>query len=183
MIICGYGRIGQSVAHFLDEEKVPFIALDLDSVRVREARTAGEPVYYGDATDRDILEALGLEHARLVVISHDDVSAALKVLNHLRAVRPGLPVMVRTRDEGRVEELQAAGALEVVPETLEAGLMIASQALLLLDAPLSRVMRRIQEQRSGRYRLMREFFRGDELTQKPDGLRIGTEGRSTRWLN
>lgn len=168
VIICGYGRIGQSVAHFLQEEKIPYIALDLDSVRVREAHTAGEPVYYGDATERDILEALGLGRARLVVISHDDVSAALKMLGHLRSVRPSLPVMVRTRDESRVEDLQAAGALEVVPETLEAGLMIASQALLLLDVPLSRVMRRIQEQRSGRYHLMREFFRGDPLAQGPE---------------
>lgn len=168
VIICGYGRIGQSVAHFLQEEKIPYIALDLDSVRVREAHTAGEPVYYGDATERDILEALGLERARLVVISHDDVSAALQVLAHLRSARPNLPVMVRTRDESQVEELQNAGALEVVPETLEAGLMIASQALLLLDVPLSRVMRRIQEQRSGRYHLMREFFRGDPLAQGPE---------------
>lgn len=168
VIVCGYGRIGQSVAHFLQEEKIPYIALDLDSVRVREAHIAGEPVYYGDATERDILEALGLERARLVVISHDDVSAARQVLAHLKSVRPDLPVMVRTRDESQVEELQAAGALEVVPETLEAGLMIASQALLLLDVPLSRVMRRIQEQRSGRYHLMREFFRGDPLAQGPE---------------
>jgi len=76
--------------------------------------------------------------------------------------------MVRTRDETHVRELEAAGALEVVPETLEAGLMIASQALLLLDVPRSRVMRRIQEQRSSRYRLMREFFRGDILSQNPE---------------
>lgn len=165
VIICGYGRIGQNVARLLGEEKIPFIALDLDSVLVREAHTAGEPVYYGDATEHDILDALGLERARLVVISHDDVAAALKVLNYLRVVRPNLPVMVRTRDESRVEELEAAGALEVVPETLEAGLMIASQTLLLLDVPLSRVLRRIQKQRSSRYRLMREFFRGDELAE------------------
>lgn len=168
VIICGYGRIGQSVGRFLEEEKIPFIALDLDPLRVREAHTAGEPVYYGDATQRDILDALGLERARLVVISHDDVGAALKMLNYLHALRPTLPVMVRTRDESQVEELQAAGALEVVPETLEAGLMIASQALLLLDVPMSRVARRIRLQRSGRYRLMREFFRGDELSEKPE---------------
>lgn len=168
VIICGYGRIGQSVGHFLQEENIPFIALDMDPLRVREAHTAGEPVYYGDASQRDILDALGLERARLVVISHDDVNAALKVLAYLRSQRPSLPVMVRTRDESHVEELQAAGALEVVPETLEAGLMIASQALLLLDVPVSRVMHRIELQRSGSYRLMREFFRGDELTENPE---------------
>ncbi|MFC3607277.1 cation:proton antiporter domain-containing protein [Stutzerimonas tarimensis] len=163
VIILGYGRIGQSVAHLLGEENMPFIALDLDAVRVREAHGAGEPVYYGDASDRTMLELLGLNRARLVIISHDDVAASLKALEYLRTLRPDLPVMVRTRDETRVEELQQAGATEVVPETLEAGLMIASQALLLLDIPPSQVMRRIQEQRSSKYRLIREFFRGDDL--------------------
>jgi len=164
VIICGYGRIGQGVAHFLQEEKIPFIALDLNTSRVREAHKAGDPVYYGDAADPAILDNLGLTRARLIVISHDDVTAALKILDYLSGARPDLPVMVRTRDESRVQELKAAGALEVVPETLEAGLMIASQVLLLLDIPQSRVIRRIQEQRSAKYSLMREFFPGDDVS-------------------
>jgi CPA2 family monovalent cation:H+ antiporter-2 len=160
-IICGYGRIGQSVGHLLEEEKIPYVALDLDPLRVRQARGAGEPVYYGDASERDILEAVGLSRARLVVVSHEDLAAALKVLHHVLALRPDLPVMVRTRDESHVEEIRQAGAAEVVPETLEASLMIAAHALLLLDVPRSRVMRRILEQQTGRYRLLREFFLGD----------------------
>jgi CPA2 family monovalent cation:H+ antiporter-2 len=161
VIICGYGRIGQSLGHFLEEEKIPYVALDLDAPRVREARIAGEPVYYGDSSERDLLEAVGVASARLVVVSHEDVLSAHKVLQHARALRPDLPVMVRTRDETHVEELRRAGATEVVPETLEAGMMIASHALLLLNVPLSRVVRRMQALRSSRYRLLREFFRGD----------------------
>jgi monovalent cation:H+ antiporter-2, CPA2 family len=161
VIICGYGRIGQNVAHFLEKEHIPYVALDLDPARVKEAHAAGARVFYGDAAERDILEAVGLKTARLVVISHEDVSSALKVLHHLRAVRADLPVMVRTRDETRVRELRTAGAAEVVPETLEASLMIAAHALLLLDVPISRVVRRVREQREGRYRLLREFFRSD----------------------
>jgi len=165
VIIFGYGRIGQSVAHLLGEENIPYIALDLDSVRVREAYRAGEPVYYGDATERNILELLGLDRARLVIISHDDVATSLKILQQLKVYRPELPVMVRTRDESRVDELLKAGAQEVIPETLETGLTIASHALLLLNIPPSQVMQHIQEQRSSRYRLIREFFRGDTLTE------------------
>ncbi|CAG1019759.1 partial Glutathione-regulated potassium-efflux system protein KefC, partial [Burkholderiaceae bacterium] len=176
VIICGFGRIGQGVAHFLDEERIPFVALDLDPARVREAHLAGEPVYYGDSAEGDILDAVGVERARLVVVSHEDLAAALKVLHHVRRRRPELPVMVRTRDESHVDELRAAGATEVVPETLEAGMMIASHALLLLAVPLSRVVRRMRDQRSGRYRLMREFFRGenglDESQPAGDGDRL-----------
>lgn len=162
VIICGYGRIGQNVGRFLAEEGIAYVALDLEPARVRDARTGGEPVFYGDAAERDMLEAVGVMRARLVVISHDDVGAALKVLHHVRALRPELPVMVRTRDESRVDELREAGATEIVPETLEAGMMIVSHALLLLDVPLARVVRRIRDVRVGRYHLMREFFRGTD---------------------
>jgi CPA2 family monovalent cation:H+ antiporter-2 len=162
VIICGYGRIGQNVGRFLEEEKIPYVALDLDPARVREAHAAGEPVYYGDAAERDVLEAVGVPRARLVVVSHDDVASALKVLHHVRALRRELPVMVRTRDESRVDELMGAGATEVVPETLEAGMMIVSHALLLLDVPIARVVRRVRDVRVDRYRLLREFFHGGD---------------------
>jgi monovalent cation:H+ antiporter-2, CPA2 family len=161
VIICGYGRIGQSVGHFLDEEKIRYVALDLDPSRVREAHLAGEPVYYGDAAERAVLESVGIGTARLLLISHQDTAAALRLLGVARELRPDLPVMVRTRDEIHVDELRQAGAVEVVPETLEAALMIAAHALLLLDVPLTRVLRRIQEQRVSRYRLLGEFIRGE----------------------
>jgi monovalent cation:H+ antiporter-2, CPA2 family len=161
VIICGYGRIGQSIANFLEEEAIPYVALDLDASRVREAHLAGEPVYYGDASERAVLESVGIENARLLVISHHDLPAAFAVLGVVRSLRAGLPVMVRATDDSQVEALRAAGAVEVVPETLEAALMITAHALLLLDVPLSRVLRRIREQRSGRYQLLREFIRGD----------------------
>jgi monovalent cation:H+ antiporter-2, CPA2 family len=163
VIICGYGRIGQNVGHFLEEESIPFVALDLDPARVREAHAAGEPVFYGDAADSEVLEAVGLERARLLVVSHDDVGASLKVLQRVRAARPQLPVMIRTRDESRVDELMKAGATEVVPETLEAGMMIVSHALLLLGVPLAHVLRRIRDERMQRYRLMREFYRSSDV--------------------
>lgn len=176
VIICGYGRIGQSVAHFLEEEGIPYIAMDLDPAMIKDAHLAGIPVYYGDSSERDILEACGLDNARFVIISHDDTVAALKALHHIRTLRPELPVMVRTRDESHVEELRAAGATEVVAETMGASLMIASQALFMLDVPITRVVRRIQAQRSASYRLLREFFRGsssdDEFqSQEADQLR------------
>ncbi|SDH78046.1 monovalent cation:proton antiporter family protein [Nitrosomonas sp. Nm132] len=196
VIICGYGRIGQSVAHFLEEERIPYIALDLDPVKVKEAHTAGEQVFYGDAAERDILEAVGVSTARLLVISHEDIMSAHKVLHHVRDLRPDLPVMVRTRDESHVDELRKSGATEVVPETLEAALMIAAHTLLLLDVPISRVMRRMQQQRDKRYHLLREFYRGNNVftdtLQENDADRLrpiilppdsGAAGRTLREFN
>jgi len=161
VILCGYGRIGQSVANFLEREGIAHVALDLDPALVRAAHAAGEPVYYGNAAEAGVLETVGLASARLLIISYDDPATALKVVQQVRAQRPELPVMVRTRDESHVEALRAAGATEVVPETLEAGMMMVAHALTLLDVPVTRVLRRLREARSDRYRLLRELFQGD----------------------
>lgn len=173
VIICGYGRIGQNIARFLEQENFQFIAIDLDPVRVREARKAGEQVNYGDSTHVDILEAAGLERARALVISFEEPGAALKILENTRRLRPDMPILVRTRDDTNLEKLQQAGATEVVPETLEASLMLSSHLLLLLGIPVSAVVRRVREVRSNRYSMLRGFFLGEErlsLTQ-PDSLR------------
>lgn len=162
VIICGYGRIGQNVARLLQEEEVPFVALDLDASRVKEARLSGDPVVYGDASELSLLQAIGLDHCRLLLISHDDLGAAEKTINQVRQLQPSLPIMVRTRDDQPVEQLLRAGASEVVPETVEAGLMIASQVLLLAEVPLARVMRRMKALRSERYQLLRELIPGSD---------------------
>jgi monovalent cation:H+ antiporter-2, CPA2 family len=176
VLLAGYGRVGQSLGHFLESEGIAYAALDLDADRVREARLAGERVHYGDSAQIEMLEALGLGAARLVVITHEDTASALKTLQQIRARHGELPVMVRTRDQSDVAELRAAGASDVIPETLEAGLMIASQALLQLGVPLARVLRRVQAVRAGHYRQLRELFAGDHLhgtfEDDPDGDRL-----------
>lgn len=162
VLLAGYGRIGQSLGHLLEAEGLPWAAVDLDPARVREARLAGVPVHFGDGAQIELLEALGLKTARLLVITHEDTAAAVKTLQQIRQRHPTLPVMVRTRDLSDVETLRTAGATEIFPETLEAGLMIASQALLTLGVPLARVLRRVQAQRAGHYQQLRELFPGDE---------------------
>ena len=166
VIIAGYGRIGQSVGHLLDQESIPYVAVDMDPTLVAQAHRVGEPVYYAQATDAETVANLGVDRARLVVIAHDDFSAAMELLRSLNRTHPELPVMVRAHDETHMAELEAAGAIEVVPETLEAGLTLGSEALLLLDVPPDQVMRRIQQQRMARYRLMRDFLTGDSLVSE-----------------
>jgi CPA2 family monovalent cation:H+ antiporter-2 len=158
IIICGYGRSGQALARFMDQEKVRSIALDLDPRRVREAVVAGESVVYGDAARREVLLAAGLMRAKTLVVSYDDKHSALKILRLVKELRPDLPVVVRTADDTYIEELKKAGAAEVVAEVLEGSLMLASQALLQSGVPLVRVIRRIQESRARRYSVFNGFL-------------------------
>ncbi|MEJ5209962.1 MAG: monovalent cation:proton antiporter-2 (CPA2) family protein [Burkholderiales bacterium] len=167
VIICGYGRSGQILARLLDQEQVPFIALDLDPVRVKQAAAAGESVVYGDAGRLEVLMAAGLSRARMVVVTYADVPSALKVLGVVQHARPGLPVVVRTLDDAHMDQLIAAGAQEVVPEVLEGSLMLASHALMLLGVPPSRVVKRVRQVREQRYSLLKAFFLGlSEATEE-----------------
>lgn len=159
-IICGFGRSGQHLARFMGQEGVEWVALDLDPDRVREASAAGENVVFGDATRRESLTAAGLTRASVVVVAVADTQASEKILHHVHELRPELPVVVRTRDERDMGRLTKAGAAEVVPESLEASLMLASHALVLVGVPLNRVLRRVRDARSQRYKLLRGFFHG-----------------------
>ena len=159
IIICGFGRSGQALSRFLSQEGIRFIALDLDPRRVHEALAAGDSVVYGDAAKREVLLAAGLMRAKTLVITYDDKHSALKILHHVNQMRPDLPVVVRTADDTYIEELKKAGAAEVVAEVTEGSVMLASQALLMSGVPLSRVIRRVQENRAGRYAAFSGYFR------------------------
>jgi len=160
VIVCGYGRSGQNLARLLEAEDIPFIALDSDPERVREATGEGSSVVYGDAGRKEALYAAGLSKARAVVITFADTAVALKILHHVHEARPELSVVVRTLDDNELDRLLTAGAAEVVPEVLEGSLMLATHSLLLLGVPLNRVLARIRAIREERYSLFRGFFHG-----------------------
>lgn len=160
VIIAGFGRSGQSLARLLEEEKIPYHALDLDPERVREAQSAGAQVSYGDATRRESLIAAGIHRAAALVVTFADTPAALKTLHYVNELAPALPAIVRSVDEDDLDKLRAGGADEVVPETIEGSLMLASHALLLMGVPLRRVVHRVQAARSERYASLRGYFHG-----------------------
>jgi CPA2 family monovalent cation:H+ antiporter-2 len=172
VIVCGFGRSGQSLARILEQEARAFIALDLDPQRIREASIAGESVVFGDAGRREVLMAAGLMRASALVVTYADTTSALRILGHAREARPDLPVIVRTLDDTDIEKLQAAGAAEVVAEIMEGSLMLASQALMLLGVPLHRVLRRIRATREQRYSLFRGFFRGESDGTDAEPIRL-----------
>ena len=168
VIICGYGRSGQSLARLLEAEGISFFALDLDPERVREAGEAGDPVVFGDAGKREVLMASGVMRAKTVVITFADTHASERIIHVVHDLRKDLPVIVRTIDDADIERLREAGADEVVAEVMEGSLMLASHALMVLGVPMSRVLRRIRIVREQRYSLFTGFFRG--ASDEVDGV-------------
>jgi CPA2 family monovalent cation:H+ antiporter-2 len=174
VIICGYGRSGQNLARLLEGEGIPYMALDLDPDRVRQAAAAGQSVVFGDAARLQSLMAAGLARASAVVVSYQDTASAMKILQHVHEHAPTVPVIVRTLDDTDLEKLQGAGATEVVPEAIEGSLMMASHVLALVGVPMRRVIRVVQDQRDARYGLLRGYFHGadDDTIEEREQARL-----------
>ena len=176
VLICGYGRSGQAMARLLRQQKIPFIALDIDPDRVRLAAAAGDSVVFGDAATTAALVAAGLGRASTVALTYLDPPSVLKALAAIRAHAPKVPVIVRTQTDRDLDKLRAAGATEVVPEGLEGALILAGHALALSGTPVRRVARLVQEQREQRYGMLRGFFPGatDDASADPmEEMRLG----------
>ena len=174
VVLCGFGRVGQNLGRILEEEGIEYIAIELDHDRVRVAREAGDPVIWGDSGDPAILAMAGLEAASLVVTTVPSTRETLRILAVIREQFPSVPILVRARDDLHLDTLQQSGATEVVPETLEASLMLASHMLALLKVPIGRVLRKVQRVREDRYEILRTVFR----SAAPGSLEMGQSERA-----
>ena len=172
VIICGFGRVGQSVARMLKMEGIHFVAVDMDPVRVHESRNAGEPVIFGDASQKDILVSANVEKAKLVLVTFDQVDKAKQVITQTRTLSDTIDVMVRTKRDYQLDSLYNAGANQVVPELQEGSLMLVSQVLHYAGVPMSRILKRVRAERKGRYDHMHGFYPG-ETTE----ISYGTEDK------
>ena len=160
-MICGFGRVGQSVARMLDMEEVEYVVVDVDPIRVHESRSAGEPVIFGDATQKDILLNAGITDAKLVLITFSDAEQAKLVIDAARQCREDIDVMVRTYRDAELDALYKAGASQVVPELQEGSLMLITQVMHYAGIPMSRILRRVREERKGRYDHLHGFYPGE----------------------
>ncbi len=161
-IICGYGRVGQNVARFLDIRELKYIAFDLDPNRVNNARLAGDNVCYADASHPDILNKAGIATASVVLISFNSYQESLKIISIVRQINQQVPIIVRCFDDQFIDSLYQVGATEVIPETFEASLMIASHLLLLMKVASKDVYHLIDESRKDRYTLLRMIYPGED---------------------
>ncbi len=174
VVICGFGRIGQNIAQIIESEGFTYYALDYNVELIKNATKAGYKVAFGDTTHREILLAAGIERASIVVICHDNIGTVEKTLDQVKTLNPKVPVLVRTQDDSHYTQLTEAGATEVIPETLESSLMMASHVLSILGIPMAKIVRRVQQMRNNQYVNMREFFRADD---ENDGLEMPDEIR------
>lgn len=166
VIIAGFGRVGQNLAQFLRVERMPYLALDVDPLLIREAFDAGEPVHYGDTSHPEILEKSGIHNATALVITFHDRHLAERILHVARGLNAELPIIVRTRNDHHMEDFKRLGATTVVPETLESSLVVAARTLELVGIEHAEVERVIERTRNEHYAHLRGSFHGEDM--EPD---------------
>lgn len=132
-IIVGYGEVGGIVARLLKARELPYLVLDMSPRVIREARSRGEPVFYGDATIGSVLEAAQAGSANALVISTRTPQVAVRVLEAAHSHFPELPVFARGANEATVAELRKAGIADAIPETLDTGLRLVGSVLDEMD--------------------------------------------------
>ncbi len=155
VVIAGYGLSGRNVGNVLTQMKIPCLHVELNGEAVERGRAAGDLVVYGDVTSRSVLEGVGLEHARALVIAINDPGAVLRAIRVARDVNPGLYVLARTRYVAELDRLTELGADEVIPDEFEASLQLASCILRRFQMPDADVVRIISSLRREHYQNLR----------------------------
>jgi CPA2 family monovalent cation:H+ antiporter-2 len=149
VIISGYGRVGHTVGRLLEVEQIPYVAVDMDSFLVAKERKSGIPVYYGDTTRMHVLNALGIERAQAVIITHNDTRVALQTIGVIRETFKDLPIIVRAKNIEQVRRMEQAGANLAVAEMFETSLQLSGALLKNLgiaDHEISRIIDLFREE-------------------------------------
>ena len=162
IVIAGFSRVGQWIAKAISTQGHQYLALDLDPMIINQARLAGENVVYADASDTHILRNLRIEQAKAIVLTFQDPIVSLKVLHQMRLCNATVPILVRTQDDMDMEAFAAAGATEVIPDALEASLILSQHLLVSLGMDMAEAVVWTHGLRQDRYRLLKGYFMGED---------------------
>lgn len=128
-IICGFGRVGRSVAAEFVHAGSEYVVIDINPDSITAAIESGAHVVHGDGIEDSQLEAAGLAHARALVASADSDVKNLFITLSARAARPDLLIVARASDDSAARKLRLAGADRVVQPYSSAGQRIANLIL------------------------------------------------------
>ena len=149
VIICGYGRVGSTIARILSQLAIPYVVTDLDPKTISELRERGIPCIYGDASNPNVLHEAGIKDAAVLALAMADPVAVRLALDHARRINPNLEVIARAHNDSEFEFLQASGVAEVIRPEMEAGLEMVRHILCRLNMPEAEVEKAITDQRKG----------------------------------
>jgi len=129
VIVGGYGRVGKMIAQVLDAEDVPWVALEADPYEVANARKGGAPVFFGDATRKEVLLKAGANRAPAFVVTLSHPQLAERMVRAVRSEWPDAKLFARAKDWKHADHLRDLGVDNVIPEAVEGSLQLAAHVL------------------------------------------------------
>jgi CPA2 family monovalent cation:H+ antiporter-2 len=171
VVIVGYGLNGRNLAKVLRRTGVPYLVMELNAEAVREARDQGEPIVYGDATRKEVLHHIRLEHARILVLAISDPIASRHTVSLAREINPDIHNIVRTRYMSEISDLRELGADEVIPEEFETSIEIFSRVLREYGIARDVIQRQVAEIRSEGYQMLRTSLPIVDMSEIADALK------------
>ncbi len=154
-IIVGWGLAGRSLSRVLKAAGFPYIILEQNGQAVRAGRRSGEPMFFGDGTQREVLERVGITRARVIVYSISSPGDERRGVSVARYLNPALHVIVRTRFVTAIDDLEQLGATDVVVEEFEAALELFAKVLEHYEVPSETIHAEVEAVRSEHYGLLR----------------------------
>ena len=177
VVIVGWGRVGRHITELLGSLDVPRLVVEADPTRVEMLTRQAVPTLFGDAANSEILEHARLAHARALVVTVPDDSAASIIVATARRKSEKLPIIARAGSQQSAKLLAGLGATEIVLPEVEGGIQVMRKTLLLLDFPVREVhsyTEAIRRQQLERGDLREERMRVlDQLVHAARDLEIG----------
>ena len=133
VVIGGGGRVGQHVAHILQQLGVPFVLVEIDHPSMLACKKADLAVIYGDLSQAVVQEAAGVDAARLMLLTMPSMVISREIVRKAHLLNDGMHIVARAEGEEQMKELYKNGVYMVVLPEMEAGLEVARQALMHLD--------------------------------------------------
>ncbi|NKI75640.1 glutathione-regulated potassium-efflux system protein KefB [Dickeya sp. CFBP 2040] len=158
VIVVGFGRFGQVVARLLMANKMRITVLDRDISAVRLMRTYGYKVYYGDATQLELLRAAGADQAQSIVITCVNPEHSMSIVHLCQQHFPHLEILVRARGRVEAHELLKAGVTQFTRETFSSALELGRKTLISLGMHPHQAYRAQQHFRRLDMRMLRELM-------------------------
>ena len=155
VIVIGFGVNGENLGRVLKATHVPFSVIEMNPALVQRARDMGADVVVGDAARGGILGHAGLHHAHAVVVGINDNDALHRIISQVRAARPDIFILARTRFVSELDLLYRLGANQVIAEDFETSIEITAHLLREMNVPDNLVEAQIAAVRAGHYGMLR----------------------------
>ena len=148
IIIIGYGPAGRSIAKAADNAGISYNIIEMNPQTVRNEAVKGVPIFYGDASQEEVLEHAKIKNARAIVISAADNATTKNIVEAVHRDYPTVAIIARTRFSANAGQLKELGAIDVIVEEVESSVALLVSVLKHYYVPMEDIEKLESEIRS-----------------------------------